>query len=43
MDKNLGEISKLKLEASKVHLKCIAETTNILSEEQVAFLLPFWE
>ena len=41
--KNLDEIAKLKLEASKVHLKCIAETTNILSEEQVAFLLPFWE
>ena len=43
MDKNLSEIAKLKLEASKVHLKCIAETTSILSEEQVAFLLPFWE
>ncbi len=41
--KNLDEIAKLKLEASKVHLKCIAETTAILSEEQVAFLLPFWE
>jgi len=41
--KNLDEIAKLKLEASKVHLKCITETTNILSEEQVAFLLPFWE
>jgi hypothetical protein len=43
MDKNLAEIAKLKLEASKVHLKCIADTTTILSEEQVSFLLPFWE
>jgi len=43
MDKNLNEIAKLKFEASKVHLKCIAETTSILSEEQVAFLFPFWE
>ena len=41
--KNLEEIAKLKLEASRVHLKCIAQTTAILSEEQVAFLLPFWE
>ena len=41
--KKLDEIAKLKLEASKIHLKCIAQTTTILSEEQVAFLLPFWE
>ena len=43
VDAQLIEISKLKLEASRVHLKCIADTTAVLSEEQVAFLLPFWE
>lgn len=43
VEKQLIEISKLKLEASRIHLKCIAQTTAILSEEQVAFLLPFWE
>ena len=43
VEKQLETIAKLKLEASKVHLKCIAETTTVLSEEQVAFLLPFWE
>ena len=43
VEKNLEKIAKLKLEASKVHLKCIAQTTAILSEEQVTFLLPFWE
>jgi len=43
VETQLVEISKLKLEASKVHLKCISETTTVLSEEQVAFLLPFWE
>ncbi len=43
LEKQLDEISKLKLEATKVHLKCIADTTSILSEEQVAYLLPFWE
>jgi len=43
VEEQLAEISKLKLQASKVHIKCIAQTTSILSEEQVAFLLPFWE
>lgn len=43
VEKTLEKIAKLKLEASKIHLKCIAETTAILSEEQVAVLLPFWE
>jgi len=43
VEAQLIQISKLKFEASKVHLKCIVDTTNILSEEQVAFLLPFWE
>jgi len=43
VEKQLEKIARLKLEASKVHLKCIAQTTSILSEEQIAFLLPFWE
>jgi len=43
VEKQLEKIAQLKLEGSKIHLKCIAQTTTILSEEQVAFLLPFWE
>jgi len=43
VEKQLEQIAQLKLEGSKIHLKCIAETTAILSEEQVAYLLPFWE
>ena len=43
VEPQLIEISKLKLEASKVHLKCIADTTSILSDEQVAYLLPAWQ
>jgi len=43
VEKTLDKIAKLKLEASKIHLKCIAETTAILSEDQVAVLLTFWE
>jgi hypothetical protein len=43
VEKQLEEIAQLKLQATKIHLKCIADTTSILSEEQVAVLLPFWE
>ena len=43
VEKQLAKIAKLKTEGTKIHLKCISDTTSILSEEQVAFLLPFWE
>ena len=43
VQKQLEQIAALKLEATKIHLKCIADTTAILSEEQVAVILPFWE
>jgi hypothetical protein len=43
IEKTLEKIATLKMEASRVHLKCIAQTTAILTEEQVGFLLPFWE
>lgn len=43
VEKQLEQIASLKTEATKVHLKCIIDTTEILSEEQLAFLLPFWE
>lgn len=39
----LSKIVKLKVEATRVHLKCISKTTSTLTEEQVEFLLPFWE
>lgn len=39
----VDEIAKLKAEVTKIHLKCIANTTAILSDEQIEFLLPFWE
>ena len=43
VDKQLGKIAKLRLEATKIHLKCITDTTAILSDEQIAVILPFWE
>ena len=43
VEEQLKKIAALKLEATRVHLKCIADTTAILSDEQVAYLLPFWQ
>jgi hypothetical protein len=43
IEKKVEEVAKLKVQATKIHLKCISDTTAILSDEQVAFLLPFWE
>jgi len=42
LDGKLETLAKLKTKATKVHIKCIVDTTNILTEEQVAYLLPFW-
>jgi hypothetical protein len=36
----LEKIAKLKLEASKAHLNCIYNTSNILSKEQLLYLYP---
>jgi Spy/CpxP family protein refolding chaperone len=43
VESKVDEIAKLKAEVTKIHLKCISNTTNILSDEQIASLLPFWE
>lgn len=37
------EVAKLKVEATKVQLKCLKESMNILNDEQIEFLLPFWD
>ena len=43
VESQVDNIAKLKAEVTKIHLKCISDTTAILSDEQIAFLLPFWE
>jgi hypothetical protein len=40
LDKRLQEIAKLKIEATKLHLKCISDTLNILNDKQIEYLLP---
>jgi hypothetical protein len=39
----LDELADIKKEATVIHLKCISDTTAILSDEQVGYLLPMWQ
>jgi len=43
IDAQVQKLAKLKADATRVHLKCIADTIAILNEKQIEFLLPFWE
>ena len=36
------EVAKLKAEATMIHLKCLRDSIEILNDEQVELLLPFW-
>jgi len=36
------EVAKLKAEATMIHLKCLKDSVNVLTEEQLEYLLPFW-
>jgi len=39
----VDEIGKLKAEATMIQLKCLKDSIAILNEEQLEFLLPFWD
>lgn len=39
----IDEVAKLKSEATRAHLKCIANTIEILNDEQMELLFPFWD
>jgi|AGBJ01.1.fsa_nt_gi hypothetical protein len=43
LENKIDEIAKLKASVTKVHIQCIAKTLEILDDEQIEFLLPFWE
>ena len=43
VDGKIDEVAKLKSEATRAHLKCIADTISILSDEQMELLFPFWD
>lgn len=39
----LEEVAKLKVEATKVQLKCLKRSMEILNDAQIEYLLPFWD
>ena len=39
----IEKIAKLKAQASGVHMKCIKDTLEILTEDQREFIVPFWD
>ncbi|NOR55482.1 MAG: c-type cytochrome [Sulfurovum sp.] len=43
MDVKVDALAKLKAEATKAHLKCIAQTVEILDDEQMELLFPFFD
>lgn len=43
LDHKIDEIAKLKASVTKVHIQCISNTLEILDDEQIEYLLPFWE
>ena len=43
LDNKIDEIAKMKASVTKVHIQCISQTLKILDDEQIDFLLPFWE
>ncbi len=39
----LEAVAKLKVQATKVQLKCLKRSMEILNDKQIEFLLPFWD
>ena len=42
-DTKIEKLSQLKAKATKVHINCISKTIAILDEEQLEYLVPFWD
>ncbi len=42
-DSKIDEVAKLKAEATRAHLKCISNTVEILNDEQMELLFPFFD
>jgi hypothetical protein len=43
LDKKIDAIAKLKAAVTKVHIQCISQTLEVLDDEQIEYLVPFWE
>lgn len=42
VEKKIKEIAELKANATRSHIRCISKTLEVLNEEQLTYLLPFW-
>ena len=43
MEVDIDALAKLKAQGTKTHLKCIAETIEVLTDAQIELLFPFWD
>jgi len=43
LNNKIDELAQLKATVTKVHIQCVSKTLEILDDEQIDFLLPFWE
>lgn len=43
MYSKVEEVAKLKVEATKVQLKCLKRSMEILNDAQIEYMLPFWD
>ena len=39
----VDEVAKLKAQASMIHLKCLKDSIAVLNDEQLEYILPFWD
>jgi len=39
----VDEVAKLKAQATMIHLKCLKDSIKILTDEQMEYILPFWD
>ena len=39
----VDEVAKLKAQATMIHLKCLKDSIEVLTDEQMEYILPFWD
>ena len=39
----VDEVAKLKAKATMIHLKCLKDSIEVLTDEQMEYILPFWD
>ena len=39
----VDEVAKLKAQATMIHLKCLKDSIEVLTDKQMEYILPFWD